>query len=1472
MTIYIKQGKIYTMLKKLTFAIVALALVVSSMGAAVMPATAEVISDGDLIKTADSTAVYYVQGDGVSIIPNQEILFSWLGTNDWDDIDVIEVEQSVIDSYATLMPMWFNGRFFKATGAYIEGFEESSVFYQHPATGAIHPVVSGEAFQYLTGTEAWGDVNEGAYWDLVEDAGYINSIPEVYLQEFTDFPVGATLTTDSDLPQGLLVEIDDEIHIIDENGDALLLTDEVAEEANISLEGSYTAPVVLGDDLTSAGTATIDDVVTLGGVTFDEIVEENDGNVAFSVSSNTPASGYVSKGAQNAIFAKFDVEVEDGTAEIDEITIKREGLSYDSDVAVIRLFDGATQLGSDQSLNTTTHKATFKNLNWEVSGTETLTVKANVAAGASGTNLYFSLTDAEAAGSVSGLPISGNPMEFSALTVGDFYVNAATGTSGSATVISGATDQELGCFTFESATNGTNAENFDVHSINITNTGSASDGDLSNFVLKQGSLEIGTASSMEGGEIMIDMSDDPYELKASTNKRLCLYGDISEGITVSKNFKATISEATDVVAVGQDSSAQALLETASDTTFTSQTDKTVTIGQGTATIATNSAYDVTAGKIIVKGAENVKMGAFKVTAGADEGVKLTKVRFTLAGSNVVGTDFSNWMLYKIVDGEEVEIPVSGSVSSTNITFEDTSDGLIDVAKTENETIVVRADVSGSVDGDEAPYIYINADGTTTNTEARIMGLESEEYITNGVTVSGDAYSTGDRDGLALNVNASGTLTITKASSSPDAVTFSKGEDDVELLDINFYATGEPMTVTTLYVDLWQDTSAAAYTSHVDTGDVSNVRLIDEDGETVGSACSSPSSGVCTFSFDETIPEEENTVWTVVADTGTAVTYAYASVYDDTTTSDRVDTSGYYSMATITETISNISGNLMTAGTPTITAAMSTSPVAAHYVTGTSEVTLGRLVLSASTAESVKVTSIKVSADDADTLAGDGASASTKFDTIKLVDDSDPTIQYGTTQNFTDASPDYANFTGISDLTVADGESKIIRIVGDVTGTSTEYFFGVASSSDITAVGATSSADATISGVTSAIASTGITCESSGSLKVNKAADMPVAAQLVSGSTGVSVMKYKLQGTYEDVKITSLPIYYDGTVSNIGPFKLYLNGEQVGNEDGYEFTSNLKTIDLESDPIIIDKNTPDYLTIKVDVRSSSQVTTSTSSTYFGIADADGDDAGWATPAGAGEASNTYSIVAKGDSSGTTIVATTIDSLGTGDGEAYGSNAFTLHKGILTATLNASTPDGYRTAGSNEELIRFDLTATGDEITVNEMEFCVTGNAEISGTGTVYLKNAAGTLTYGSITDAEFETYWDDAGDGANGGTVIDPILDTVRGTTSEATCFSWGDTAAADDTAGGLDIKAFTVAPTIAEGDTLTLKVTGDTTGAATNKTLKVSINPNPASTCGGGAATCAATTSGIEWQDSSGTDIDLTTTEGLPLYGETLLY
>jgi archaellum component FlaF (FlaF/FlaG flagellin family) len=422
------------------------------------------------------------------------------------------------------------------------------------------------------------------------------------------------------------------------------------------------------------------------------------------------------------------------------------------------------------------------------------------------------------------------------------------------------------------------------------------------------------------------------------------------------------------------------------------------------------------------------------------------------------------------------------------------------------------------------------------------------------------------------------------------------------------------------------------------------------------------------------------------------------------------------------------------------------------------------------------------------------------------------------------------FTFKSPLKVSHLAVSRLTLKGDVaSATGTSHTFDTTSAAAVTSVGWTTgnAIIETYSGGGQAQ-----TVQTVGKLKVEAAADRAAKAQLVAGSTGNATMSYKLTAYYEDVSVTQ---FYVGTTTggstnaDVAKIKVYVNGTQVGATSGYTLDSNGRAlVTLGPTELVVPKDSYVTLTLKVDLSDKTQLTDAANLEMGVGTGAAGTAVAWTGLDGAAGAAGTYYyFVATGKSSGAVLAKTTMNhNMNAATGYVYGSYIFKLYDGILTVSLSSTQPSTNATAGANKEVMRLDLTATGDDITVNDLEFLNGGTATITGTGVATLYSSDLGTTY---------TQWA-SGTAWLAGVDMHVAASGVRH-------------------AGGWDVPLV-----IAAGSTKQVRLFGDTSGAATTLTYQASVDNG------------TATASGVAWQNSSANAVDSALTKNLPVTGPTLVY
>jgi len=204
-------------------------------------------------------------------------------------------------------------------------------------------------------------------------------------------------------------------------------------------------------------------------------------------------------------------------------------------------------------------------------------------------------------------------------------------------------------------------------------------------------------------------------------------------------------------------------------------------------------------------------------------------------------------------------------------------------------------------------------------------------------------------------------------------------------------------------------------------------------------------------------------------TGSAAPYMAAVIYVSTS---NVVATGHDSGITLTAdpNVTYVAGQLMTMGAPTVTVKPSTTPVSQTYIQGKSGAWLGTILLTAGTAEDVKITRIKIAADASNTNATSSFDSTlgnltltSYLSNVKLYDESTGLQVGSTVPTLTSASTYYyADFSGLP-LVISKGTTKAIDVKADITnstGTS-KVFVGIYRPTDVAGNGLSSGQSVTI---------------------------------------------------------------------------------------------------------------------------------------------------------------------------------------------------------------------------------------------------------------------------------------------------------------------------------------------------------------------------------------------------------------------------
>ncbi|MFH1714300.1 MAG: peptidoglycan-binding protein [Candidatus Nealsonbacteria bacterium] len=873
------------------------------------------------------------------------------------------------------------------------------------------------------------------------------------------------------------------------------------------------------------------------------------GQNTVKLAADNPAASAVAKNAQNVEFLKVNFCAASEANTVSKVTVTRTGIAEDADISYVKLYDGITQVGATQALNSTTHKAVFSSVNWTIpaNSCKVLTVKATIASAATQGNspklAISAASDIVSTVALDGVfPILSNYKTIAGISTGGVYVTGQTSPSGN--VIAGGVEQPVSGLTFLASS----TEAVKLQSITITEVGSSVDTDVSNIKLFYGSTQLGsTVASLTNGKATIDMSAAPLEILAGSSKKLTVYVDVGMSIGVdSRTIRFEISSNTDVSAVGVNSGGQVLAYGTNDqgTDTWPQQGSSITVVLGTLTISQDTAYSPSA-QSYSRGTLQNDIIAFKFSTGANEAVRVTQIKLQETVSSTTDADVSNITLYDAVTGEVVAGPasmISGYVTFGSYTTGLDASGLFDIPVSTNKSILVKADISSAAGiGNSQLGFKI----TTPTTYIKADGLSSANDLGADEINSGSTTAVPGTD-VNHNVIANGTLTVGPNTNTAAAMTYAVGIQNVNFATFDLTSTGEDILVTQFDVLFATDTSDSATSTEAEAADINNVRLYkgSVSSSNLLGTDTSISSGYANFSTNLTVAKNATVNVIVVADVPLGSDADGLQAWIDKPSD--ITAEGKDSGVAITASAgswTSVNGNVMTKGSPGLVIQASTIPATQTFVKNSADVHVATLYFTASSSESLKITKIRIAADA--TSATDTANYATT--SWAEVDDTTDIVvknivsgvkifadgfQIGITDiSMTDGTNyDYAEFTGLS-LEIPKGTTKSIdvkiKIEDSATTTGIPLFFSFGIATDTTDIaGAGLDSGTALTATTIIIGGGGEASQpmlfgSSGTLTVAADPNPAISAVQVAGATGVTVASWKFTGDNEPIKISTL---------------------------------------------------------------------------------------------------------------------------------------------------------------------------------------------------------------------------------------------------------------------------------------------------------------------------------------------------------------
>lgn len=510
--------------KAFTWSVVSLTILWSVGFAAFVPlvAHAEVcptLEVGDLLKAQTGSAVYVLNADlEAAYFPHSSVYFTWFE----DYSGIVTLSADCFDNYEAAKGVNY------MPGTYLVTRVETPTVYAVLPGNMAAPIASEEVARALYGdnwTSLVRDVHTFHWINYTVTDGISSAVPHNGM-------LVSTADTDNVywVEDGMYKMVDGDLG----PWDAFVheVSQDVFDTLSMSSE-TVTLASILEDPTQGAVNG------STGPTTPTTPVEA--GELNFSLAASTPRGETVPGYAQGVEYLRFVVS---GEGHLDSITLDRSGIGERNNFSKVYLYHGTTRVDNGRSLNSD-DQVTFS-VNMDIDGTETFTVRADMAGSANyeGDQNYFEIisanyidTDADITGS---FPIRGNIFEMGSQDIGSVSTTAY-GTSSTAQM--GEDEVQIGGFQLE-------AKNDDIwlSSVRLENRGTADNDALENIELRKGGTVV-AEGEVDGDYVNFEF-EDLLQIEEGDTETFKVYGDV--GVSdVGDTFQLVLDEESDIEAYSE---------------------------------------------------------------------------------------------------------------------------------------------------------------------------------------------------------------------------------------------------------------------------------------------------------------------------------------------------------------------------------------------------------------------------------------------------------------------------------------------------------------------------------------------------------------------------------------------------------------------------------------------------------------------------------------------------------------------------------------------------------------------------------------------------------------------------------------------------------------------------------------------------------------------------------------------------------
>jgi hypothetical protein len=651
------------------------------------------------------------------------------------------------------------------------------------------------------------------------------------------------------------------------------------------------------------------------------VVAVPSGALTYSLAADNPASSNLPKGASEVDFMKLVIS---GSGTVDALTFKRVGLGAtgDFDSSGVKLYEGDNRLTTGKTVNGTSHEVMFSVLNLDVSGSRTISLRADIATGATAGNVNaFNLVSIN--GEALASPIKGNSMNIGGATVGDITVAKVGSQPSNPTV--GEAGAKLTEFKITAGT----VEDIEVRRIVLTDTGSITNSYLTNLVMKQVGNVVASTAGVTGRDMFVFTFDSPFKVLKGQNRSFSVYGDISPLSKKDDTVDLYMDVDNDAFATGT-TYGYGVSVTNSFGSSNNHTALTLQGAEVTITFHGPNARD------IAKDAQDVTLFDFSIATKNNIEIKSIALQTSTTGLSLATEGFNDFKLVDAATGAAVTTSndIAGNTNATQ-TFTD----VINISAGTTRRFLATADVDTDNPADSTIKVTLNAFVATD-----IRNLDNNQDV-----------AVAD---IVPNANVVGNLQTVKKPSlevtlagSPPAHNLVAGNTDESILGFNLKASNGDIKITqiSVSVDASSGTDAGARNDIRTVGLYVDNQLVSEKKNLT--AITSASQAI--FSqLNETVPSGQTKTFVLKADliaTDSAddeIYFAYLDAGDAATNADITATDAEGNE--VIPSGGNINGSVGSAGSITVTMATPSIQIIKvdNTVTEAGLVTPGEITLAA----------------------------------------------------------------------------------------------------------------------------------------------------------------------------------------------------------------------------------------------------------------------------------------------------------------------------------------------------------------------------------------------------------------------------------------------------------------------------------------------------------------------------------------------